>query len=355
MMMHLGASHSKRWLWLSCMAAFLLFACANARTQEFSRSTLSDFSPVKKWEATAPGRIEPVSEEIRLSTLVPGRIARVLVAPNDKVFAGELLIRFDDEEALVRLAEAQAQVTMRQRVRDDESKKGASDRRRAGDAVVEAERSVADAQADRAGETARSLGRSPIEDSAVTAARAALSNAQDELRKRRDALATVEQTSGLPTFPESELEIGRANLNLARIALERTRLRAPIDGQVLQLNARVGEVAAPSQQEPLVIMGDLSLMRIRAELDERASGKVKIGHNVSARATAFGDQTFAGKISRIAPFVGPSRMNAQPSRARINGDVVEVLIDLINPGPLTVGMQVDVYFYPDGVDRSSAK
>src|SRR6516165_2255035 len=217
MMMHLGASHSKRWLWLSCMAAFLLFACANARTQEFSRSTLSDFSPVKKWEATAPGRIEPVSEEIRLSTLVPGLIARVLVAPNDKVFAGELLIRFDDEEALVRLAEAQAQVTMRQRVRDDESKKGASDRRRAGDAVVEAERSVADAQADRAGETARSLGRSPIEDSAVTAARAALSNAQDELRKRRDALATVEQTSGLPTFPESELEIGRANLNLARI------------------------------------------------------------------------------------------------------------------------------------------
>ena len=140
MMMHLGASHSKRWLWLSCMAAFLLFACANARTQEFSRSTLSDFSPVKKWEATAPGRIEPVSEEIRLSTLVPGRIARVLVAPNDKVFAGELLIRFDDEEALVRLAEAQAQVTMRQRVRDDESKKVASDRRRAGDAVVEAER-----------------------------------------------------------------------------------------------------------------------------------------------------------------------------------------------------------------------
>jgi HlyD family secretion protein len=162
---------------------------------------------------------------------------------------------------------------MRQRVRDDESKKGASDRRRAGDAVVEAERSVADAQADRAGETARSLGRSPIEDSAVTAARAALSNAQDELRKRRDALATVEQTSGLPTFPESELEIGRANLNLARIALERTRLRAPIDGQVLQLNARVGEVAAPSQQEPLVIMGDLSLMRIRAELDERVRGK----------------------------------------------------------------------------------
>ena len=78
---------------------------------------------------------------------------------------------------------------------------------------------------------------------------------------------------------------------------------------------------------------------------------MKIGHNVSARATAFGDQTFAGKISRIEPFVGPSRMNAQPSRARINGDVVEVLIDLINPGPLTVGMQVDVILLP-GWSRS---
>jgi HlyD family secretion protein len=254
------------------------------------------------------------------------------------------------------LPEVQAQVIMRQRVRDDESKKGSSDRRRASDAVVEAERSIADALAkvDRAGEAARSLGRPPIEDSAVTAARAALSNAQDELRKRRDALATVEQTSGLPTFPESELEIARANLNLARIALERTRLRAPIDGQVLQLKARIGEVAPPSQQDPLVVMGDLSSLRIRAELDERASGKVKIGHSVSVRATAFSDQTFTGKVARIAPFVGPSRMNTQPSRA-INVDVVEVSIDLINPGPLIVGMQVDVYFYPDGVDRSSAR
>ena len=339
------------------MMVFLLFACANASAQEFSRSTLLELSPAKKWEATAPGRVEPASQEIRLGTLAPAQIARVLVAPNDKVFAGELLIRFDDEEALVRLAEAQAQMTMRQRVRDDETKKGSSDRRRAGDAVVEAERTAADAQAkvDRAGEAARSLGHSPIEDSAVAAARANLSNAQDELRKRREALATVEQTSGLPTFPESELEIARANLNLARITLERTRLRAPIDGQVLQLNARVGEVAAPSQPEPLVIMGDLSLLRIRAELDERASGKVKIGHNVSVRATAFTDQTFDGKVARIAPFVGPSRMNAQSTRAKLNGDVVEVLIDLVNPGPLTVGMQVDVYFYPDGVDRSSAK
>jgi hypothetical protein len=76
---------------------------------------------------------------------------------------------------------------------------------------------------------------------------------------------------------------------------------------------------------------------------------------LSVRATAFRDQAFAGKVARIAPIVGPSRMNAQPSRARLNVDVVEVLIDLINPGPLTVGMQVDVYFYPDGVDRSSAK
>ena len=339
-------------------AALVLFACADARVQEASLAAVTDSSSAKRWEATAPGRVEPASEEIKISALAPGRIAQVLVVPNDKVLAGELLIRFDDEEALARLAEAQAQLAMRQRARDDEKKKGPADRARAGDAVAEGERLLADAQArlDQTVEDARRAGRTPSEDGAVTTASAALAKAQDELRNRRNALSAVEQTAGPPNFPESEVEIARANLTLARIGVERTRVRAPLDGQVLQVNARAGEVAAPQQQQPLLVLGDLSSLRVRAELDERDIGKVRLGQSASVRANAFKDRMFAGKVARIAQFVGPSRINAQPSRGKLNDvDVVEVMIDLTDPRPLAVGMQVDVYFHPNGLERSSSE
>jgi HlyD family secretion protein len=358
MMRDMRMMRSKRWLHVLGAAALVLSACASVGAQELSRAAVSDSAQSKKWDATAPGRVEPASGEITISALAPGRIAQVLVAPNDNVFAGELLVRLDDEEMQARLAEAKAQVIMRQRARDDETKKGSADRRRAGDAVAEAEQALADAQAklDQAVEAARNAHRSPIEDSAVAAARAALSKAQDELRKRRDAFSSIELALGLPTFPESEIQLARVNLSLARIALDRSRVRAAIDGRVLQVNARAGEVASAAQQRPLVVLGDVSSLRIRAELDERDLTKVKVGQTVSVRANAFKDQTFAGKVARIAQFVGPSRMNAQPSRGKLNDvDVVEVMVDLTDPGPLTVGMQADVYFQRQDGERSSSK
>ena len=337
-------------------AVLIALACASPRAQENSLAAERDAA--NKWEATAPGRVEPASGEVKISALAAGRIADVLVAANDKVFAGEPLIRFDDREALARLAEAQVQAQMRQRVRDDEAKKGSGDRGRASDAVAEAEQAVADAQGklDRAVDDARRADRPPIDDAAASAARAALAQSQDELRKRREAFSSIAASAGLPAFPESELEIARANLRLARIALENTRVRAPIDGTVLRVNARAGEVAAPLQQEPLLVLGDVSSLRVRAELDERDSGKIKVGQSVSVRANAFKDRAFSGKVARIAQFVGPSRLTAQSPRGKLNDvDVVEVLIDLTDPGPLTVGMQADVYFQSETRAESGSK
>jgi len=60
------------------------------------------------WDAVTLGRIEPRAGEIKIAAPLPGgRIAEVLVKPNDEVFAGELLVRLDDEEALARVAEAE--------------------------------------------------------------------------------------------------------------------------------------------------------------------------------------------------------------------------------------------------------
>src|SRR5262245_25560039 len=48
----------------------------------------------KQWAASAPGRVEPLGGEIRISAQAPGRITDVLVRVNDKVAAGDLLVSF---------------------------------------------------------------------------------------------------------------------------------------------------------------------------------------------------------------------------------------------------------------------
>jgi multidrug resistance efflux pump len=68
------------------------------------------------------GRVEPRLGEIKIAAPLPGgRIAEILVKPNEEVFAGELLARLDDEEALARVAEAEAQVALHKRARNDQS------------------------------------------------------------------------------------------------------------------------------------------------------------------------------------------------------------------------------------------
>jgi hypothetical protein len=49
-------------------------------------------------------------------------------------------------------------------------------------------------------------------------------------------------------------------------------------------------------------------------------------------------------VISIAPLVEPARITSRGTDNRSDVDAVEVLVDLAQPGPLVVGMRVDVYF-----------
>ena len=94
----------------------------------------------KPWQAVAPGRIEPASGEIKIATSSIGLIGEVLVKAGDKVAAGDPLIRLTDRVAQARVANAEAQVAMRKRARNDQNPPArAGDRRKAEDAVADGE------------------------------------------------------------------------------------------------------------------------------------------------------------------------------------------------------------------------
>ena len=323
------------------MVAIIAFAASIMRVQTATENTAGSD---KSWQAVAPGRVEPLSGEIKITPVVVGLVSEVLIKPKDKVFAGEPLIRLKDDELSARLAAAEAQVALRQRVRNDQRASGkAADRRKAEDALSEVESELFDARAAvDAVAMARRAGR--VSDADLNAARATLSRAHERLRTRAAALRTAEADSPLPSQSEAQLNTARAERSVARAAVDKLTIRAPIAGTVLQVNVKAGETAMPSSPQPLLLIGDVSTLRVRAELDGRDVENVKIGQPVVVRTAAFPNQEILGKVASIAPTVGPASGAARGPRNLSDVDVVEVLIDLTNPGPLASGMQVDTYF-----------
>ena len=121
----------------SAAVVFALVALA-ARTgaQDAPRAVRPEAADDKRWQTVAPGRVEPASGEIKIAAPVMGVIAQVLVKVNDKISAGEPLIRLIDNEAQARLAAAEAQVAFRLRARNEETAPVRSTARRTTEAAV---------------------------------------------------------------------------------------------------------------------------------------------------------------------------------------------------------------------------
>jgi HlyD family secretion protein len=226
---------------------------AQMRAQEGTRP--AEPPEDRGWQAVAPGRVEPWSGEIKIAAAVVGRIGEVLVGVNDKVFAGEPLIRLEDSEARARVATAEAQIALRKRARNDQSTSSrAAERRRAEDWVADAEHGVFDAQSavDQAA-VAKRAGRGP--DADLAAARAAMSREQDRLKQRQSELRTLEDDKNTPLPPST----GQLTLHAPscwRKVASRITIRAPaafaVSGQCQALaNWNLGA-------QPLLLIGDIS-------------------------------------------------------------------------------------------------
>lgn len=331
-----------------CLGALVVLLVTSVRAQSPS---VPDGAADKGWLAVAPGRVEPVSGLIRMTAPVPGVIDEVLARANDKVFAGQPLIRLRDQEARAQLASQTAQVAMRKRIRNKESaSSGAAAQRKAEDAVADAEAAVFQVRSllDRAVADRRS-GRGS--DAGVAAARAGLKRAEEYLAQQTEELRRIAPDAPLPTVAEGQLKVARSELSASRAALEKLTIRAPIDGTILQISAKPGETISPAATAPLIQLGDTSALRVRAELDERDIEKIKSGQPVLVRPAALRGREATGTVSFIAPLVEAGRYTALGQRNATDVNVVEVLIELSEPGPLIVGMKVDVFFRQEGASR----
>lgn len=327
-----------------------------ASTETGSTGTTEEVVSHPTWAASATGRVEPKSGEVRITTEVPGAIKNIAIDVNDRVKKGDLIVKLDDSAALTKVTAAAAEAEMRERNRDREDVRGlAQERRDAQDALAEAERAVFGAR--QAFDDALDQKRSGTgSDDAVATARSNLEEAEKKLADERANLASVKAKAGmpLPTQLESALAVARANLSAAELGVEKTRVRAPFDGTVLNVIAKEGEVAAASPQYVLLVLGDLTKLKVRAEVEERDAAKIHVGQRVVVRADAYPDQDFEGRVTSLAQSLSAPRIASRGPRRPNDVEVLEAVVELDGLPPLLTGMRVDVFFKHDATASTAS-
>jgi HlyD family secretion protein len=132
---------------------------------------------------------------------------------------------------------------------------------------------------------------------------------------------------------------------MAEALLDKTRIRAPSAGTILEVNAKAGEVVAPSPDRPLVVMGDMSVVRVKAEVDEGDVNKIKVNQTAYVTSISSGSEKFEGKVTNIAPTLGSAKIGPRGPLRPTDVEVMEVTIELQGTsGALKPGMRVDAFF-----------
>jgi len=171
---------------------------------------------------------------------------------------------------------------------------------------------------------------------------------KEQIAQARAALKEAEQHYVmLKNGPRVEaIEKARANvakakaaLGLAETRLGYATLLAPLSGIVLSENVEPGEYVAPGT--PVVTIGDLQHVWLRAYINETDLGRVKVGQRVRLRTDTYPGKTYEGRVSFIASEAEFTPKNVQTQKERVKL-VYRVKIEVPNPEmELKPGMPAD--------------
>jgi HlyD family secretion protein len=91
------------------------------------------------------------------------------------------------------------------------------------------------------------------------------------------------------------------------VNLGKTVLRAPFNGVVADVTTEVGEWITPSPPglpiPPVIVLLDPNAIYVSAPMDEVDVAKVRVGQPVRITLDAYPGRSFAGKVTRVAPYV----------------------------------------------------
>ena len=267
----------------------------------------------------AAGTVQPVVSVV-VSSQVSGQVKEIFVDHNDEVKQGQPIALLDPELFNTRVEQARAEVEMA-----SDGVRIAKDEVTTADAAVNravAERAKAEADSKRyevmIDLTRRRLERKSVlvKSGAVTTsdtddARAAYetaladsvaATAQVASQEARIQEAKTQLAVARSRVAHSETQVRRsqAALHQAEADLDRTVIRAPMDGIVIDRSVAAGQTVAASFEAPaLFTIGDLRAVNVEIAVDEADIGDLGVSQSVTFSVDAYPDKAFAGRIAQI--------------------------------------------------------
>ena len=259
------------------------------------------------------------AETASITSMVSGQVLDVMVSDTQPVKKGDLLVRVNQRDAEIALAQAQAELMKAQRqYKQTQANSSALNSQVfvSDDGIHSAEAQVAKAQAelnkaqDDLARRSQLSASGAISKEELSTAQSAVNNAQAgwDLAKAGLAQAQSSQKSAQSTLAANEalirgsnetstpdVLIAQAHLKQAILDLERTEIKAPFDGVITRRNIQVGQRVAPGTV--LMLLVPISKLYVDANFKESQLAQVKAGQKAVLTSDLYGDEVeFHGTV-----------------------------------------------------------
>ncbi len=237
-------------------------------------------------------------------------------APAARVDVGVLTVSTADVESTLQLSGTltpQARVSVKSTLPGTLSRIAVEigDRVRIGQVLATLDRRELDAQVDAASASVN------VAKAAVESAEAGLANAlleRDRAQNLFDKGAVPRQRlDGAETAHRSSVaqrDLARANLAQAEASHRRAQevqrdatITSPINGVIVERNFDPGSLVSPGTEQPILVVADLSVLKLQAGVSELEAGRLRVGMPARMTVQARPGETFDGRVTSIAPEV----------------------------------------------------
>jgi HlyD family secretion protein len=298
----------------------------------------------------AQGKVEPVSEEVKIGAQVEGTLREVPVEEGQRLLRGDIIAVVDNAEYAARVAEAHATVALRQ-AELERVVNGARQQERdeAAAAVREAAAVLENARTELArqkslfatGDISRSDAERAEREFGVAEARL------DEFCKHHAFLDAPARTDDRDRAT-ADLELSRAQLAEAEALLAKTIVRAPFAGTVLKRYRKAGETVSSKGDTPIVAFGNDARLRVRVDVDETDVARVRLGDRAWFTAEAFGPTKFWGTVVQVGNELGKKNVQTDDPAEHVDTKILETLVELDGRPPLPSGLRMDSFIQMKG-------
>ncbi len=227
-----------------------------------------------------------------ISPRIDGQVSEINVVDNQLVKEGDVLFKLDPSSYQAEVQAAQANLVLVQH--EIAAGKARVD---AAQSLVTAQNAVVEIAQQKSDRSKPLVATNVVPELTGIELEQTLAEEQAKLASDQANLVVAQQEYGTPETIKAQLEKAQALVDLAKLNLEWTVVRAPADGYVTDFALRVGDVVQSA--DSLFPFVETDAWWVQANFKETSVDRIKSGQSVTVKIDMYGDREFKGSVESL--------------------------------------------------------